>query len=166
MRDVLLALVFLCLAGCAKSNLRSCMERAAAPSKGVKQTQFAHIGELHIDDRVYHVATQRLVLEVMLAPRGLRHRLLIFDNDARLVSTYEYNFDSAEPLWCHGSRVYLFGNGSFMGIEPGPRLVLMASEDEQPIGNVIDFSNGPTSPILTREKQYGSSGGIEDDPWR
>ena len=35
-----------------------------------------------------------------------------------------------------------------------------------PTGNVIDFSRGPLSPILTREKSYGSSGGIEDDPWR
>ena len=38
--------------------------------------------------------------------------------------------------------------------------------NQTPTGNVIDLSRGPLSTILTREKSDGSSGSIEDDPWR
>jgi hypothetical protein len=38
---------------------------------------------------------------------------------------------------------------------------------ESPVGgNVIDFSRGIHQPYITRETKYGSSGGIEDDPWQ
>jgi hypothetical protein len=45
-----------------------------------------------------------------------------------------------------------------------PRLSRLFPENQTPAGNVIDFSRGPRSPVLAREKPYGSSGGTEDDP--
>ena len=155
----------LSVAGCSNAlGLRSRMEQAAKPKPGIQQTQFAYIGDLDIADRQYHVATQRLILTGMLSPRGLPHRLLIFDSTANLVAAYEYGYDSAEPLWCEGARVYLFGMGSLLNVEADPRIVKM-SESLPPTGNVLDFSRGPTKALLTREKTYGSSGGIETDPW-
>lgn len=163
MRLSLTIVMVLFLAGCtAVGNVRSRMEHAAAPPPGVQQTQFAYIGDVDTDLGTYHVATQRLILTGMLAPRGLPRRLLLFDRHAQLVATYEY--ESAEPLWCDGSRVYLFGFGRFRGVNVDPRLLSLA-DPEFSTGNVIDFARGPNAAVLTREKRYGSSGGIDDDPW-
>ncbi len=140
------------------------MERAATPPRGVQQTQFAYIGDVETHQGTFHVATQRLILTGKLAPRGLPRRLLLFDRDAQLVARYEYEFDAAEPLWCDGPRVFLFGLGTFRGVEVDPRLVMLP-DAESSMGNVIDFARGPHSAVLTREKRYGSSGGIDDDPW-
>ncbi len=146
-------------------NVRSGMCGAAPVGAGTMQTYFAHIGDLQIDSEIYHVAVQRLVLMGMDAPRGLRHRLLLFDTVFDLVASYEFDYNSSEPLWCEGNRVYLFGtNGSFYRVEASTRLdSLMGAECAT--GNVLDFSGGPCSPILTREMKYGSSGGLSDDPW-
>lgn len=151
------------------------MEQAAAPGNGVQETHFAHIGEVRTDKGKHHVAVQWRILTGMLAPRGLPLRLLLFDGDARLLASYEPDFAyyGVDPLWCEVSRVYLFGFGSFHfadsinhRIYPDPRLSRLFPKNQTPTGNVIDFSRGPTSPVLTREKRYGSSGGVEDDPWR
>lgn len=158
-------LLVLSVAGCSNAlSLRTRMEQAAKPDPGIQQTRFAHIGDLDIRGRQYHVATQRLILTGMLSPRGLPHRLLIFDSTANLVAAYEHGYDSAEPLWCEGARVYLFGMGSFLNVEADPRIV-KTSESLPPTGNVLDFARGPTKALLTRDKMYGSSGGTETDPW-
>jgi hypothetical protein len=147
---------------------------AAAPPKGEQQVRFAHIGDVQTTGGTYHVVEQKLILTDMVAPRGLPTRLLLFSDNARLVVAYEADFaTSALPLWCKGSRVYLFGFGSFHfadsvnhPIPPDARLAqLFSGTDRSPTGNVIDFSRGPLNPFLTREKRYGSSGGLEDDPW-
>ncbi len=130
------------------------------------QTYLAHIGDLLIGNDIYYVAVQRLMLTGMDAPRGLRHRLLLFDFDFDPVASYEYDFDSSEPLWYEGDRVYLFGtNGLFYGVEVSAGLDSLLGT-ACTTGNVLDFSGGPCSPILTREMKYGSSGGLSDHPWQ
>lgn len=141
------------------------MERVAAPPEGVQQTQFAYIGDITTEQGTYHIATQRRILTGMLAPRGLPPRLLLFDTKGQLAAAYRCGVDGAEPLWCQGSRVYLFGYGSFPGAETDSRLLGLSGDGSPPTGNVLDFARGPTLPLLTREKRYGSSGGIADDPW-
>src|SRR5881394_3975671 len=78
------------LAGCTTpEDFRRRMEQAAASGGGVQQTHFAHIGEVQTANGTYHVAVQRRILTGMLAPRGLPLRLLLFDDDRRLVAVYE-----------------------------------------------------------------------------
>jgi hypothetical protein len=173
-----LALILGGLTGCCTTpgNFRSRMERTATAAlpKGVQQTEFAYIGDVQTDQGAYHVVEQGLILTNMLAPRGLPTRLLLFSDNTRLVAVYEADFATAVwPLWCERSRVYLAGFSSLHfadsvnhRIPPDPRLArLFSGTDQIPAGNVIDFSHGPLEPSLTREKRYGSSGGIEDDPW-
>lgn len=173
-----LALVLGGLTGCcsAPGSFRNRMSQAAiaALPEGAQQTRFAYIGDLHTAKGTYHVAVQSLILADMMAPRGEPVRLLLFSDKARLVAVYQADFATgAQPLWCEASRVYLAGFGSFHfddsvdhKIPPGSRLArLFSRTDRTPTGNVIDFSHGPLKPFLTREKRYGSSGGLEDDPW-
>lgn len=98
----------------------------------------------------------------MLAPRG-QQRFHIFNERGEWVSTYWT--DGVTPLWAEGAKVYLFGKHSIAGIPFDPRVLAVTDEDEIPAGNVIDFSLGIESPVMTLEKRYGSSGGIEYDPW-
>ena len=155
------------------------MEAAARPRAGVQQTQFAHIGRVVTGEGIFEVAVQRRILTGMLAPRGLALRLFLFDSSGQVAASCDAAyFASAQPLWCEGSRIYLFGfgswniSGSFEAVEADPRLLkrkgrfrLGDSSGDSVTGNVLDFQRGPTNPILTREKRYGSSGGVDDDPW-
>jgi len=174
-----LALILSGLAGCysAPGDFRSRMSQAAVAAlpRGVQQTEFAYIGDVRTEVGTYHVAEQQRILTDMLAPRGLQTRLLLFSDNAQLIAAYEADVATgARPLWCEGSRIYLEGFSSLHFadsvnhlIPPSPRLArLSAGTDRLPTGNVIDFSHGPLKPFLTREKHYGSSGGLEDDPWK
>lgn len=158
---IILAAVGAC--GCAtQGNLWSDLERAGRPSsEGLQQTQFALIGQIVTPEGRFHVALQRLVITGMLAPRG-QAKLLLFDANRRLVASY--SLATASPLWCEGSRVYLSGEGFAYNIPVDPRVASLYP-DSAAGGNVIDFSHGIHQPCITREKRYGSSGGIEDDPW-
>ncbi len=173
-----LALALSGFAGCCAGpgGFRSGMEQAAAAvlPKGVQQVKFAYIGDVQTDKGAYHVVEQRRILTDMLAPRGLSTRLLLFSDNGRLAAAYEADFATGiQPLWCEGSRVYLAGFSSlhFDGsvnheVPPDPRLArLFSGTERSPTGNVVNFSQGPLEPFLTREKRYGSSGGLEDDPW-
>ena len=153
--------------GCstAPESLRDRMVEAMKPPEGVMQTYLAHIGDLHTEQGTFHVAIQRRVTTGMMAPRGHLGRLALFDTDGELVAMYEHSYHGADPLWCEGSRVYLFGLGGFRDVEVDPRIVALGEDGAGYLGNVLDFSRGPMMPMLTREKKYGSSGGIEDDPW-
>lgn len=166
------------LAGCctASNNLRSRMEQTAVTAlpAGEQQVRFAYIGEVQTKQGTFHVVEQGLILSDMMAPRGEPARLLLFSDDARLVAAYEADLGTgARPLWCEGARIYLAGFSSLHfadsishKIPPDPRLARLFSETNlAPTGNVIDFANGPLNPVMTREKRYGSSGGLEDDPW-
>ncbi len=135
------------------------MNSAVRPADGLQQTQLAHIGHVDTVEGRYEVAIQRLVLTGMLAPRGQRH-LRLFTEDGRLAVTYWLS--GAEPLWCEGGKLYLFGFGHIDGIPVDPQLASRFAGDEVPTGNVVDFSHGIAKAMLQRETRYGSSGGIED----
>jgi len=160
--------LILSAAGCAGSQtVWERMRRSSDMSnEGVLRTRFAHIGEIEVEGEVYQVAVDRRVLTGMLMPRGQGERLLVFDRELKLVHVLRLYW-KGEPLWCEGSKVYLFGMGGAYGVDIDPRLAeRMSPEEEMVMGNVIDFSRGVHKPVLTREKKYGSSGGIEDDPWK
>lgn len=134
------------------------MSAAVKPKAGLQQTQLAHIGHIDTADGRYEVCVQRLVLTGMLAPRGQRW-LLLFTPDGQVVRAY--SLSDAEPLWCEGGRIYLFGMGSVPGISVPPELAAQFAADGLPTGNVLDFLRGLDHARLVREKRYGSSGGIE-----
>ncbi len=136
------------------------MSAAARPESGLQQTQLAHIGHVDTADGRYEVCVQGLVITGMLAPRG-QGRLLLFSTDGRLVKDHASMCD-AGPLWCEGGKIYLYGFGCGGGIPVEPRLAAQFERNELPTGNVIDFSRGIASAVVTRETRYGSSGGIED----
>ena len=146
-----------------KFGLHTLMSRAVtpAPSDALQQTQLAHIGHVQTAEGRYEIAYQRIVIKGMLAPRGQQH-LHVFLPDGTLVRSY--SFFSAEPLWCEGAKLYLFGcivNSG--GIPFDSRLeVEAATMNGAPSGNVIDFSGGLDHAIVRWEFRYGSSGGIED----
>ncbi|MDX2117967.1 MAG: hypothetical protein SFY96_07285 [Planctomycetota bacterium] len=158
---------FTCLTvagGCAAHNdLYERMTRAARPDDGVQQTQFAHIGHIDTLHGRFEVCVQSIVIKGMLAPRGLRN-LLLFSSNGDLAKTY--SAVNCTPLWCEGGRIYLSGFGWVPGIPIDPAIAGRFASDEMQSGNVIDFSQGLEHAIVTREKRYGSSGGIEDDIWR
>jgi hypothetical protein len=158
---------FTCLtvvAGCAaQSDLYERMTRAARPEDGVPQTQFAHIGHIDTLHGRFEVCVQSIVIKGMFAPRGLRN-LLLFSSSGDVAMTYSAM--NCTPLWCEGGRIYLSGFGWVPGIPIDPAIAGRFASDEMQSGNVIDFSQGLEHAIVTREKRYGSSGGIEDDIWR
>ena len=163
-RLVAIVVLPLLMCGCAtRGDLWQDLNRSAQPaSDGVRQTRLAVIGEIQTSEGRFYVAHQSLVLTGMLAPRGLS-KLLLFDQRRRLVVSYD-NI-SAVPLWCEGPRIYLWGHGLVRNVPVDPRIRSMYPDSAEG-GNVMDFSRGIYQPFITREMRYGSSGGIEDDPWR
>lgn len=175
----ILSFLLACI-GCANPGpFHKKMEISARPQPGIRQTQLAHIGQIITVEGTFQVATQRRILTDMLAPRGLTTRLLIFTSAGDLVSYFDAAFHTGgEPLWCEGDRVYLLGfslwniGDTLQPVDADPRLEAHRGKfrsgspfPDSITGNVLDFSRGPTRPLLTRETRYGSSGGIEDDAW-
>jgi hypothetical protein len=163
-RLVAILVLPLLMCGCAtRGDLWQDLNRAARPaSHSVHQTKLAVIGEIQTPEGRYYVAHQSLVLTGMLAPRGVS-KLLLFDMRRRLMARYD--MISAVPLWCEGPRIYLWGHGLVRNVPVDPRITAMYLDSAEG-GNVLDFSRGVHEPFITREKRYGSSGGIEDDPWQ
>lgn len=161
------------LAGCSSpADVRSRLESVVQPDDGLQQTQFAYIGTVATPDGPLYVATQRLVITGMPAPRG-QAWLHLFDKNYSLVNSYSLS-NLTQPLWCEGTKIYLFGFGYHEGILPDEELAgLFRYPDQEaerefgyPTGNVIDFCNGARSPVMRREWRYGSSGGIYHDPMK
>lgn len=149
-------------------DVRTILESQVEPGEGLQQTQFAYIGTVDTPDGYLYVTTQRLVLTGMLQPRG-QGKMHLFDENYELVDTYWLDYFDHKPLWCEGTKIYLFGNSQWgRAIPPSKRLAaLFDTPDEEytPTGNVVDFSKGAHKPMLRREKRYGSSGGVNHDPW-
>lgn len=131
--------------------------------EGQQQTQFALIGSISTPNGKYKVAVQRIVTTGMLSPRG-QSKLMLFDQKGTLAASY--SIINGLPLWCEGSRIYLWGSNGLMTNVPVDARILEIYPNSAEGGNVIDFSKGLRQPVITREKKYGSSGGIEDDPWK
>jgi hypothetical protein len=159
------------ISGCVTTiDVRSQLEQQVLPETGLQQMQFAYIGTVKTPDGPLYVAIQRLVLTGMHSPRG-QSWLHLFSQNCRLVNSYSLG-ELAEPMWCEGSKIYLFGFGYSRGIPPDEdlRRLFRYPEAEKefgyPTGNVIDFCRGSRLPVMRREKRYGSSGGIDDEPLR
>ena len=75
--------------------------------KDVQLTRFAYIGAVDTPDGPVHVVERLAVLTGMLAPRGQPH-LDFYDKDYRLLASFWWPWGG--PLWCEGSKVYLFGS--------------------------------------------------------
>ncbi len=114
--------------------------------KEVLLTHFSHVGHLMTasGERI-HVVDRRAVLAGMLAPGGQNY-ITFFDGRHQFLGKIHYI--GSRPLWCDGSRLYLFGD---LDGAPG-----------ELIGNVIDVSKGYSSLTAYHASAYGSSGGIED----
>jgi hypothetical protein len=113
-------------------------------------THFSYVGHLVTSQGgILYVADQRGVLAGMRAPRG-QNFIVFFDRQFRYLGKIGYI--QSRPLWCDGSRLYLFGDCDGFP-EPG---------QVSPAGNVIDLSEGYQGLRSYHAKVYGSSGGIDD----
>ena len=133
MRTVLLVVMATVLASChmnseCSTNVRSNLYRVYKEANSeelqdVKITSFAYIGEITVNHQEYYVVDLRTVIKGMLSPRGNNY-ILIYDNKSKLIGKVYYSL--AIPLWCEGSRVYLWG----------------AETREGMYGNVWDLKDG------------------------
>jgi hypothetical protein len=109
-------------------------------------THFSHVGQLATSSgETIYVADRRAVAAGMLAPRGQNY-ITFFDGRFRYLGRLGYV--ASRPLWCDGSRLYLFGDldGFATGLS----------------GNVIDVTGGYEHLRAYHVRAYGSSGGIDD----
>ncbi len=81
--------------------------------ENLKITKFAHIGNVTVDGNIYYVIDVSTVIKGMLAPRGICY-ILLFDTNCNLVEAL-HPYDTP-PLWCEGSRVFLWGETSQNGM--------------------------------------------------
>jgi hypothetical protein len=165
-RIILITICLVIASGCATDQTHwTDLQQTAilTVSKGLQQTQFAQIGQVQTPEGLYHVAVQHLVLTGMPSPRG-QSNLLLFDNKGELVASY--SIISGRPLWCEGSRIYCWGTNALLSQIPRDPKITKMYPNSAAGGNVIDFSKGIHKPTITREKKYGSSGGIDSDPWK
>ncbi|WP_146661101.1 hypothetical protein [Anaerohalosphaera lusitana] len=123
---ILLMVLFSC-SSCERQqpNVRQTLENDYLRNSNetdVKVVRFAHIGKIESKGKSYYVIDLRTVLKGMPAPRG-NNQILLYDNNLTKVASFQYD---SMPLWCKGSRVYLFGVDTQEGM----------------FGNVWDFSKG------------------------
>jgi len=154
---LLAAAGFLC--GCASqpsarvSDIRSSLLASASlgdadfpDGHSMVLTHFSHVGQLvSSSGQVVYVADTRAVVPGMLAPRG-RNYIAFFNSQFRYLGKVGYV--SSRPLWCEGSRLYLFGD--LDGVATGLS------------GNVIDIADGYEHLTAYHAQAYGSSGGVGD----
>jgi|SRR5579871_1766581 len=119
-------------------------------------THFSHIGQL-VDSRrqVIYVAEQHSVTTKALSPHGQRF-IAFFDKQFRYLG--KFGFDGSNPLWCDGSRLFLYGDLQrvFFNTDLDRKL------QKYPPGNVIDVADGFENIRVYHAKIYGSSGGLKD----
>lgn len=126
-----------------ESSERDDSDHPHPPSRHL--THFGYLGSVVTADGPVHVVDRRGVLTGMLAPRG-QNAIVFFDRHLRYVGRVGYA--DSRPLWCEGSKVFLFGNLDGFN-RPG-------------FGNVIDLTAGFDSLRVYAESRYGSSGGLAD----
>jgi hypothetical protein len=109
-------------------------------------THFSHVGQLVSSKgkRIY-VADRRAVIAGMLAPRGQNY-VTFFDDQFGYLGKIRYI--ASRPLWCDGSRLYLFGT--------------LDDTATNLSGNVIDVVDGFDHLRVYCTRAYGSSGGINE----
>lgn len=104
----------------------------------VKLTHFSQVGSVVTEsgEKIY-VADQRGVITGMRAPRGLNY-VSFFGADFRFLGKIRYVRE--RPLWCEGSRVFLFGE------------ISTGKGD----GNAIDLGGGFERWSVESTEAYGS----------
>ena len=116
-------------------------------------THFAEVGQLMTSGGdVIYVVEQHSVTAGALAPHGQQY-IIFFDKHLRFLG--EVGYRESYPLWCEGSRLYLFGDLQTSGF--------FTKFEKYPPGNVIDVADGFENIKVYHTKVYGSSGGIEDN---
>jgi hypothetical protein len=120
-------------------------------SRQVLLTHFSYVGHVVTSQGdVIYVVDQRGVIAGMRAPRG-QNFIVFFDQHFRYLG--QIGYVQSRPLWCDGSRLYLFGD-----LDGSPQ-----SGQSMPVGgNVIDLADGYQGIRLYHAHVYGSSGGIDD----
>ncbi|HEV2329749.1 MAG TPA: hypothetical protein VGY56_13285 [Verrucomicrobiae bacterium] len=114
-------------------------------------THFSYLGRLVTSQGdVIYVVDQRGVVADQPAPHG-QNFIAFFDRHFRYLGKISYV--QSRPLWCEGSRLYLFGN-----LDGFPQ----SGQSFLPGGNVIDVARGYQSIRSYHAKVYGSSGGTDD----
>ena len=114
-------------------------------------THFSYVGHLVTSQgEVIYVVDQRGVIANMQAPRG-QNFIVLFGQQFRYLGKIGYV--QSRPLWCDGSRLYLFGDLDGFP-QPGQSI--------PPGGNVIDVADGYQGIRSYHSHVYGSSGGIDD----
>ena len=120
-------------------------------------THFAEVGKLATSHgEVIYVVEQRSVTANALAPHGQAF-IVFFDQQFQFLG--KIGFGRSRPLWCEGSKLYLWGDldREFYNTDLDRKL------QEIPPGNVIDVANGFTGLTNYHAHVYGSSGGLEDN---
>jgi hypothetical protein len=159
LRPLLLLICLALLSGCSKApeikfmEVRSILVAAAKAGdpdfpdgRNVQLTYFSHIGELHTNKgALIYVVDTCAVLTGMPAPRGLNY-IVFFDEHFHYLG--KINYSTSRPLWCEGSKLYLYGDLDGLG--------------DYPEGNVIDLAEGYENLAVYHASVYGSSGGIYD----
>ena len=114
-------------------------------------THFSYFGHLVTSrGNIIYVVDQRGVITGMKAPRG-QNFIVFFDRQFHYLGKISYI--QSRPLWCDGSRLYLWGNlDGFQ--QPGQPI--------PPGGNVIDVAGGYGKITSYHAHVYGSSGGLDD----
>jgi hypothetical protein len=99
-----------------------------------------------------YVVDQRAVLTGMQSPRG-QNAISLFDSHFKFLGRISYVM--SRPLWCDSAKLFLFG--AWDGALPGDQL---CSSD---LGcNVFQWDDLNSKIKMSHEKQYGSSGGVDD----
>jgi hypothetical protein len=120
-------------------------------------THFAEIGQL-VTSRgdIIYVIEQFSVTADAMAPHGQAF-IVFFDKEFQFLG--KIGFGKSGPLWCEGSKLYLWGDldRKFSNTAIDRRL------ENVPPGNVIDVANGFENLTNYHAKVYGSSGGLKDN---
>jgi hypothetical protein len=120
---------------------------------GVKCVLFAYIGSISKNNSSYYVFNTKVVTLGNLSPRG-SNSIAIFNKDREIVQEINRtNFDN-DPMYCRDGITFLFGRTSQI-----PRITGGIKHN----GNAIKFSDDMKQYDFYDIKEYGSSGGIDDE---
>lgn len=105
---------------------------------GEKLTYFAYIGKVHTNSGELHVAHVLSALTGMPSPRGQKW-IAFYDEAGQYVG--RQTIHNAKPLWCEGSKVFLFGDDT---------------ADGENFGNAWELADGFENRKIVIDKSYGS----------
>src|SRR5690606_9407757 len=102
-----------------------------------KLTSFAYLGDVETPDGLVRVVLCRSIITGMLSPRG-QSWVAFFDANGHWLANESYIFNKP-PLWCEGTKLFFYG-----------------TQNKEPEGNVLDFSDGIEQRKWMLEEAAGS----------